>query len=74
MKTNLEFTDPDGFYEYWLDAHTGLDEKQSFELNARLVMLLANQVGDQSVIQKCIDAAKAIQPDTDIAGLDSVNI
>ena len=45
MKTNLELTDPDGFYEYWLDAHFGLDEKQSFEFNARLVMLLANQVG-----------------------------
>jgi hypothetical protein len=58
MKTTLELTDPDGFYEYWLDAHAGLDEKQSFELNARLVMLLANQLGDQSVIQACIDAAR----------------
>jgi Protein of unknown function (DUF2783) len=60
MKTHLELSDPDGFYEYWLDAHTGLDEKQSFEFNARLVMLLANQVGDQSVIQKCIDSARQI--------------
>jgi Protein of unknown function (DUF2783) len=58
MKTNLELTDPDGFYEYWLDAHTGLDEKQSFELNARLIMLLANQIGDVGVIQQCIDAAR----------------
>jgi Protein of unknown function (DUF2783) len=57
MKTHLELTDPDGFYEYWLDAHTGLDEKQSFELNARLIMLLANQIGDVGVIQQCIDAA-----------------
>jgi hypothetical protein len=60
MKTHLELSDPDGFYEYWLDAHNGLDEKQSFEFNARLVMLLANQVGDQSVIQKCIDSARQI--------------
>jgi hypothetical protein len=60
MKTHLELSDPDGFYEYWLDAHAGLDEKQSFEFNARLVMLLANQVGDQSVIQKCIDSARQI--------------
>jgi hypothetical protein len=60
MKTNLELTDPDGFYENWLDALSGLDEKQSFEFNARLVMLLANQIADQSVIQKCIDAAKTI--------------
>jgi Protein of unknown function (DUF2783) len=58
MKTQLGLSDPDGFYEYWLDAHIGLDEKQSFELNARLVMLLANQIGDQSVIEQCIDAAK----------------
>jgi hypothetical protein len=60
MKTDLELSDPDAFYEYWLDAHAGLDEKQSFEFNARLVMLLANQVGDQNVIQKCIDSARAI--------------
>jgi hypothetical protein len=60
MNTLLALSDPDGFYEYWLDAHAGLDEKQSFELNARLVMLLANQIGDQTVIEQCIDAAKVI--------------
>jgi hypothetical protein len=60
MKTQLELTDPDGFYEYWLDAQAGLDEKQSFEFNARLVMLLANQIGDQDVIQQCIDSARKI--------------
>jgi hypothetical protein len=58
MNTQLALSDPDSFYEYWLDAHTGLDEKQSFELNARLVMLLANQIGDQTVIEQCIEAAK----------------
>jgi Protein of unknown function (DUF2783) len=60
MKTHLELTDPDGFYEYWLDAHSGLNEQQSFELNARLIMLLANQIGDQHVIRSCIDAAKGV--------------
>jgi hypothetical protein len=60
VKTSLELTDPDDFYEYWLDAHAGLNEKQSFEFNARLIMLLANQVGDQRVIQSCIDAAKGV--------------
>ena len=74
MKTHLELSDADGFYEHWLDAHTGLSEKQSFEFNARLVMLLANQLGDQRVIEECIDAAKAREPTADTAGQDSVNI
>jgi hypothetical protein len=58
MKTDLFLQDPDGFYERWLNAHEGLDLEKSFELNARLVMLLANQVGDQSILEQCVNAAK----------------
>ena len=49
--------DPDGFYAALVAAHEGLDDAQSALLNARLVMLLANQVGDDSVLQACIAAA-----------------
>jgi hypothetical protein len=55
IESNLQ--NPDEFYEAWLNAHDGLDQTESFELNARLVMLLANQVGDFSVILQCIKAA-----------------
>jgi hypothetical protein len=60
MKTQLNLQDADGFYEQLLDAHQGLDEEQSKLLNARLILLLANQVGDAKVLKDCVEAARAI--------------
>jgi Protein of unknown function (DUF2783) len=60
MKTTLNFQDADTFYEQLLDAHTGLDPMQSELLNARLILLLANQVGDARVLKDCVEAAKAL--------------
>jgi Protein of unknown function (DUF2783) len=57
MKTQLNFQDADGFYEQLLDAHQGLSPEQSELLNARLVLILANQVGDKSVLEECIQTA-----------------
>jgi hypothetical protein len=50
--------DADGFYEQLLNAHEGLSSEQSEQLNMRLILLLANQVGDASVLQDCIESAK----------------
>ena len=60
MKTSLNLQDADGFYEQLLDAHQGLSEEQSALLNARLILLLANQVGDAKVLKECVEAAKAV--------------
>lgn len=58
MKTSLNLQDADGFYEELLDAHQGLTEQQSALLNARLILLLANQVGDARVLRECVEAAR----------------
>ncbi|MBA3771058.1 MAG: DUF2783 domain-containing protein [Ramlibacter sp.] len=58
MKTALNFQDADGFYELLLDAHVGLTPEQSQLLNARLILLLANQVGDARVLGECVRAAR----------------
>ena len=58
MKTTLNFQDADGFYELLLDAHAGLAPEQSQLLNARLILLLANQVGDARVLKECVQAAR----------------
>lgn len=58
MKTSLNLQDADGFYEQLLDAHQGLTPEQSELLNARLILLLANQVGDARVLKECVDAAR----------------
>jgi hypothetical protein len=57
MITEPRIPDPDGFYAALLSAHEGLSETQSADLNARLVLLLANQCGDQAVLLACIRAA-----------------
>lgn len=59
MKTHPNIPDPDGFYEALLVAHEGLSDSESADLDARLVLLLANQVGDQAVLLECIAAAAA---------------
>jgi len=58
MKTEPNLPDADGFYERLLDAHAGLTPEQSQLLNARLVLLLANQVGDAEVLARCVEAAR----------------
>jgi len=58
MKTNLNLQDADTFYEQLLDAHQGLGPEQSELLNARLILLLANQIGDSRVLQECLAAAR----------------
>lgn len=57
MITTNQIPDPDGFYAAWVSSHEGLSEAQSADLNARLVLLLANQCGDQAVLLECIRSA-----------------
>ena len=58
MKPALTQNDADAFYEVLLDAHQGLDAGQSALLNARLVLLLANQIGDARVLSDLVQAAR----------------
>ncbi len=47
----------DEFYEALMAAHDGLDEAQSHALNARLVLLLANWIGDVDALKRLLKAA-----------------
>lgn len=48
----------DEFYEALLAAHDGLSFEQSVRLNARLILLLANQVGDVATLKAALAAAR----------------
>ena len=50
--------DPDGFYDELIRAHAGLDDDQSEALNARLILVLANHIGDRQVLREALEAAK----------------
>ena len=52
------FSDPDGFYAALVSAHEGLSNEQSELLNARLVLILANHVGDHKVLTEALAAAR----------------
>ncbi|GFE50889.1 hypothetical protein So717_26420 [Roseobacter cerasinus] len=51
-------TDPDGFYQELLDAHEGKTKADSDALNARLILILANHIGDRAVLRDALEAAK----------------
>lgn len=53
---------PDDFYEALIGSHHGLDETASHALNARLVLLLANHIGDLGVLRQALQAARASGP------------
>lgn len=56
----------DAFYEMLIESHRGLDDETSELMNARLVLLLANHIGDLRVLREAIDAARAgLQPADD---------
>jgi hypothetical protein len=50
--------DPDGFYEELIRAHEGLTKEQSDAFNARLILTLANHIGDRAVLSAALDGAK----------------
>lgn len=63
MSLNLypNLSAPDDAYALLLDAHEGLSKAESDALNARLILILINQVGDLEVIAAALEAAKAVR-------------
>lgn len=58
LKHELNLARPDDVYNLIVDAHKGLTAEQSEKLNAALVLLLANHVGDEAVIRQAVAAAR----------------
>ena len=52
----------DDFYELLIQRHAGLSDAQSAGMNARLVLLLANHIGDLRVLREALDAADPKEP------------
>jgi hypothetical protein len=65
MKLALDnrLLDPDRAYRALIDAHRGLGDEESAALNTRLVLILANQLGDQALLDEAIALARGLPPD-----------
>ncbi len=55
--TDPNLTSHDAFYADLMAAHEGLDRDRSEALNARLILILANHVGDGDVLSEALNAA-----------------
>lgn len=58
LKATLNIAAPDDFYAELIDLHRGLSEEQSRLVNAKLILLLANQVGDMGVLRQAMKTAR----------------
>jgi hypothetical protein len=60
-RLNVEpnLVDPDAFYELLIDSHQDLDEEQSRMLNAQLILLLSNHIGDLGVLREAFMIARS---------------
>lgn len=56
--TEPRLADPDGLYAALIEAYRGLDEAASRRLNAKLILLLANHIGDPAVVEQAIALAR----------------
>ena len=64
LRTQLGLDAPDDFYQSLIEAHDGLSDDQSDLLNAKLVLLLANHIGDGALLAEALAAAQeGISPD-----------
>jgi hypothetical protein len=49
--------DPDGFYQMLTDSQRDMTEAEATAMNARLVLILANQIGDRAVLDAAVRLA-----------------
>lgn len=59
LDTASRFPDPDAAYRLIVEAHRGLDDDESRKLDAALILVLANQIGDLSVLREALALARA---------------
>jgi predicted protein tyrosine phosphatase len=58
LETESRLADPDRAYRMLIDAHRGLSDEESAALNTRLVLILANHIGDDATLAEALELAK----------------
>lgn len=58
LQRETNTADPDALYAAIIAAHEGLTESESVALNARLILLLANHIGDGAVLDEALATAR----------------
>lgn len=58
LRTKPNLSRPDETYARLIKAHEGLSEAQSHAMNARLILILMNHIGDDAVIDEALELAR----------------
>jgi hypothetical protein len=58
LELNPNIAAPDDFYEALIGLHRGLTDGESALVNAKLILLLANHIGDAQVLREAMAAAR----------------
>lgn len=59
LDTAARFPDPDAAYRLIVEAHRGLDDAECHRLDAALILILANEIGDLAVLEEALALARA---------------
>lgn len=59
LRTEPRLTRPDDLYERLIAMHAGLGDADSHKLNASLILVLANHIGDEAVFDQAMAIARA---------------
>ena len=65
LDTTSRFPDPDRAYRALIEAHRGLSDAKSAAFNTRLVLILANHIGDLGALEEAIELARQTMPEPD---------
>ena len=64
LKLDPNIAEPDDFYEALMAAHRDLSAEQSARVNAKLILLLANQIGDPGTLRAALAKAReGVEPE-----------
>lgn len=58
LQTAPRIAGPDDFYQELIDSHRELSDEQSALVNAKLILLLANHIGDREVLSEAMQIAR----------------
>jgi hypothetical protein len=61
LRTEPRIADPDDFYARLIALHEGLNPEASQALNCKLILLMANHIGDRAVLEEVLDVVRSFR-------------
>jgi len=59
LRTDPGIKNPDDFYSRLIELHAGLSSEDSHKMNAKVILMLANHIGDIEVLEEVLEYVKA---------------